>query len=60
MPCQCGYPDGMSPRGWMVFPEGGAREKTILSRGDIPSGYPHWHGIFVLLYQTNPNLVKYQ
>ena len=24
------------------------------------SGYPHWHGIFVLLYRTNPNLVKYQ
>ena len=20
MPCQCGYPDGMSPRGRMVFP----------------------------------------
>ena len=20
MPCQCGYPDGMSPRGKMVFP----------------------------------------
>ena len=34
--------------------------KTILPRGDIPSGYPHWHGIFVLLYRTNPNLVKYQ
>ena len=49
MPCQCGYPDGMSPR-----------RKTILPRGDIPSGYPHWHGIFVLLYQTNPNLVIYQ
>ena len=54
MPCQCGYPDGMSPRGRMVFP------KTILPRGNIPSGYPHWHGIFVLLYRTNPNVVKYQ
>ena len=21
--------------------------KTILPLGDIPSGYPHWHGIFV-------------
>ena len=42
------------------FPEGGARGKTILLREDIPSGYPHWHGIFVLLYRTNPNLVKYQ
>ena len=21
--------------------------KTILPRGDIPSGYPQWHGIFV-------------
>ena len=36
------------------FPEGGARGKTILPRGDIPSCYPHWHGIFVLLYRTNP------
>ena len=36
------------------FPEGGARGKTILPRGDIPSCYPHWHGIFVLLYWTNP------
>ena len=55
MPCQCGYPDGMSPRGRTVFqsaqPEG---------KPDIPSGYPHWHGIFVLSYRTNPNLVKYQ
>ena len=42
------------------FPEGVAQGKTILPRGDIPSGYPHWHGIFVLLYRTNPNLVKYQ
>ena len=32
----------------------------VFPLGDIPSGYPHWHGIFVLLYQTNPNLVKYQ
>ena len=23
-------------------------------------GGPHWHGIFVLSYRTNPNLVKYQ
>ena len=36
------------------FPEGGARGKTILPRGDNPSCYPHWHGIFVLLYRTNP------
>ena len=36
------------------FLEGGARGKTILPRGDIPSCYPHWHGIFVLLYRTNP------
>ena len=42
------------------FPEGRAWGKTILPRGDIPSGYPHWHGIFVLLHRTNPNLVKYQ
>ena len=35
------------------FPEGGARWKTIIPRGDIPSRYPHWHGIFVLLYRTN-------
>ena len=42
------------------FPEGRAQGKTILLRGDIPSGYPHWHGIFVLLYHTNANLVKYQ
>ena len=46
--------------GWNVspredgFPEGGARGKTILPRGNIPSCYPHWHGIFVLLYRTNP------
>ena len=32
----------------------------FIPRGDIPSGYPLWHGIFVLLYRTNPNLVKYQ
>ena len=25
---------------------------------DIQSGYPHWHGIFDLLYRTNPILVK--
>ena len=37
------------------FPWGSAIEKTILPLGDIPSGYPHWHGIFVLLYRTNPN-----
>ena len=36
------------------FPEGGARGKTILPRGDIPSCYPHCHSIFVLLYRTNP------
>ena len=30
------------------LPEGGARVKTILPLGDVPSGYPHWHGIFVL------------
>ena len=54
MPCQCGYHDGMSPRGSMVFPEGGARGKTILPRGNISSGYPHWHGIFDLVYRTNP------
>ena len=42
------------------FPEGGARGKTILARGDTPAGYPHWDVIFVLLYQTNLNLVKYQ
>ena len=38
----------------------GYPEWTILPRGDIPSGYPHWHDIFVLLYRTNPNLAKYQ
>ena len=31
-------------------------EETIFPRGDISSGYPHWHGIFDLLYRTNPNL----
>ena len=36
------------------FPEGGAWGKTILPRGDILSCYPHWHGIIVLLYRTNP------
>ena len=25
----------------------------VFPRGAIPSGYPHWHGIFVLLYRTN-------
>ena len=35
---------------WNVSP----REKTILPRVNIPSCYPHWHGIFVLLYRTNP------
>ena len=42
------------PEGGWFFPEGGARGKTILPRGDIPSCYPHWHGILVLLYRTNP------
>ena len=42
MPCQCGYPDGMSPRG-----------KTIL-----PSGYPHWHGIFVFIILNKPQFDK--
>ena len=42
------------------FPEGGVRGKTIVPRVDSPSGYPHWHGIFVLLHRTNTNLVKYQ
>ena len=42
------------------FPEGRARWKTILPREDIPSGYPHCHSIVVLLYRTNPNLLKYQ
>ena len=38
------------------LPEGG-----WFSRGRGPSeNHPHWHGIFVLLYQANPNLVKYQ
>ena len=27
-------------------------------RGDIPSGYPHWHRILVLLYRTNPHFGK--
>ena len=31
--------------GW--FPSGSALGKTILPLGDIPSGYPHCHGIFV-------------
>ena len=49
-------------RGRMVFPEGEARGKTILPRmfHHIPSWYPQWDVIFVLLYQTNLNLVKYQ
>ena len=32
------------------FLDGRAPGKTILPLGDIPSGYPHWHGICVLLY----------
>ena len=44
----------MFPRGRMVFARAEPEGKTILPRGDIPSGYPHWHGIFVLLYRTNP------
>ena len=53
MPCQCGYPDGMSTRGRMVFLRAESEGKSSSLRGDIPSGYPHWHGIFVLLYRTN-------
>ena len=29
------------------LPEGGWFSSFILPLGDIPSGYPHWHGIFV-------------
>ena len=29
------------------FPSGSALGKPILPLGDIPSGYPYWHGIFV-------------
>ena len=32
MPCQCGYPDGMSPLGRMVFPLAPPSGKTILPR----------------------------
>ena len=35
------------PEGGWFSPESGARGKTILPLGDIPSGYPYWHGIFV-------------
>ena len=34
--------------------------KTILPRRSILSGYPHWNVIFVLLYETNPTMVKYR
>ena len=45
---------------WVSWWNVSQREDGFPSGGDIPSGYPHCHGIFVLLYRTNPNLVKYQ
>ena len=32
------------------FPEGGWFSLGLRPRGNIPSCYPHWHGIFVLSY----------
>ena len=40
------------------LPEGGWFSLGLRPRGDILFGYPHWYGVFVLLYRTNPNLVK--
>ena len=41
----------VSPREY-GFPSGSALGITILPLGDIPSGYPHWHGIFVYYYTS--------
>ena len=59
MTSRWGYHDGMSPEGgW--FSRGRSPRENHPPEGDIPSWYPQWDVIFVLLYRTNLNLVKYQ
>ena len=48
----------MDPQGW--FSQGRIPRETFLPRASIPSFYPHWDVIFLLLYQTNPTMVRYQ
>ena len=50
MPCQCGYPDGMSPRGRMVFPRAEPSGKPS-SRGEIFHQDTHT-GMAYLFYYT--------
>ena len=38
MPCQCGYPDGMSPRGRMVFPRAEPKGKPSSFHQDTHTG----------------------
>ena len=42
------FPEG----GW--FSRGRSPRENHPPEGDIPSCYPHWHGIFDLLYRINP------
>ena len=50
MPCQCGYPDGMSPRGRMVFPRAELEGKPS-SRGETFHQDTHT-GMACLFYCT--------
>ena len=50
MPCQCGYPDGMSPRGRMVFPRA-EPEGNSSSQGETFHQDTHT-GMAYLFYYT--------
>ena len=52
------YPDGMYPLGVWLY-QGLRLMENYPHKGDIQSWYPHGNVMFVLLYQTNFNLVKY-
>ena len=55
MPCQCGYPDGMSPRGRMVFPRV-EPERKLSSRGETFHQDTHT-GIAYLFYHIEQTLI---
>ena len=49
MPCRCGYPDGMSPRGRMVFPRASPRENhPPEGRHSIRIPTLAWHICFII------------
>ena len=49
MPCQCGYPDGMPPRGRIVFPRAEPKGKPSPSgRNSIRIPTLAWHICFII------------